>query len=77
VLHAWLRQRVEAGQWSFKATDDGLADLRQRIGMSRQWTYKVLKELVDAGWLTHHNGTYTITTHGDTEPGSEPGDAAA
>lgn len=78
VLHAWLRQRAAAGQWSFKATDPGLADLRQRIGMSRQWTYKVLKELLDTGHVTLQDGTYTIT--GDTEPGRtapddiDPGD---
>lgn len=60
VVHAWLNERAAAGQRSFKATDDGLAALRHQIGMSRPWTYKVLRELLDMGRLTFDDGVYTI-----------------
>jgi hypothetical protein len=69
ALDTWLADRASAGQRSFKASDDGLTDLRQQIGMGRSWTYKVLREQLDTGRLTLHDGVYTITT--------EPGSAAA
>lgn len=72
ALHTWLARRAAAGQRSFKVSDDSLTDLRHRIGMSRQWTYKVLRELLDSGHLTADDGTYTITA----DP-TRPDDAAA
>lgn len=71
ALHTWLAQRAATGQRSFKATDDGLAALRNKVGMSRSWTYKVLGELVGTGNLTLDNSVYTIVT------GGEPDDVAA
>ncbi|HEX6353224.1 hypothetical protein [Actinophytocola sp.] len=68
ALRAWLEQRAATGQMAFKATDDGLAALRQQLGLSRQWTYKALQELVDTGRLALDNRVYTITDH---EPGHE------
>jgi hypothetical protein len=67
AFYGWLAQRAAAGLLSFQASDDGLAALRHQTGMSRSWTYKVLRELLDTGRLTLDNGTYTITTH---DPGS-------
>ena len=61
AMHVWLAQQAAAGHLSFKASDDGLTALRHQIGMSRSWTYKVLRELVDNGVLTLDNSTYTIT----------------
>lgn len=62
AMDAWLAQRVAAGLRSFKATDEGLTDLRHQLGMGRTWTYKVLRELVAADRLTLDNSTYTITS---------------
>jgi hypothetical protein len=67
ALHRWLDERATSGRRSFKASDDGLADLRQEIGMGRSWTYKVLSELVATGRLTVDDGIYTIATH-EPEP---------
>ena len=74
ALHQWLGERAAAGHLSFKASDDGLAELRHRIGMGRSWTYKVLREQVDTGRLTVHDGTYTITHNPISR---DPGDGGA
>lgn len=66
ALHRWLQHRAASGRCSFKAGDDGLAELRQQIGMGRSWTYKVLSELVGTGRLTVEDGVYTITTRQPT-----------
>jgi hypothetical protein len=72
AMHAWIDQRATAGRLSFKASDDGLAALRHHVGMSRAWTYKVLRELVDTGRLTLDNSVYTITGHPDAgDPGTD------
>jgi hypothetical protein len=76
ALLTWLDQRAATGDLSFKASDDGLAALRHQIGMSRAWTYKVLRELVDNDRLTVDNGVYTITTH-DPGHGHDGGQVAA
>jgi hypothetical protein len=73
----WLNERAATGQLSFRASDDSLTDLRQQIGMGRGWTYKVLREQVDTGRLTHDNGAYTITDTPGRNPSHDGGQVAA
>jgi hypothetical protein len=49
VFHDWLRQRAAAGPTEFRASDPGLAEVRDRTGNGRGWVYKVIGEVEDAG----------------------------
>ncbi|KAB2341512.1 DNA translocase FtsK [Actinomadura rudentiformis] len=65
LVHDWLRHRAATGRLTFTAGDPEFQKVRDRSGMKRSWSYKVLGQLVDDGVLRRDktggaNTTFTI-----------------
>ncbi|MCU1670862.1 MAG: hypothetical protein JWP40_3789, partial [Blastococcus sp.] len=81
LVYAWVRDRATTESRTFAAGDEELTKVRDRAGMSsRGWTYKVLRELADAGVLEENDtgsaSTFTIVSL-DALGDLERGEAAA